>query len=194
MLLIMSITDCTRLTTGLAFALVVILFSSGAFAQNLSLLAPSLANISGVLTARFGVIVEEKPILKGELLDGAELVLKCELELYTVNEYWFDQQVSFASFESALKYDALTKDFTLTLPGRTTPLRNPDIELLLKEGWGIIEAGLGSWSMLERGRKYSLKLSTTMNELGAPEGFSRFIYFWSWDAGADNSFQLDFTY
>ena len=33
-----------------------------------------------------------------------------------------------------------------------------------------------------------------MNEADAPDGLSRFIYFWSWDAGADASFQLDFTY
>jgi len=194
MFLIMSTTDYTRLTTGLASALVVLIFASGAFAQNLSLTAPSLANVSGVLTARFGVVVEEKPILKGELQDGAKLVLRCELELYKGNEYWFDWQISSASFESVLKYDALTKAFTLTLPDREIPLRNTDIELLLKEGWGTIEASLGSWSMLERGQKYSLKLSTTMNEEGAPAGFSRFLYFWSWDAGTDNSFQLDFTY
>jgi len=190
----MHIDDYKRFGPALAAALVVIIFATGAFAQTLSLMAPSLANVSGALTARFGVTVEEKPILKGELMDGAELVLKCEVELYNENDYWLDQQLSSSTFESTLKYDALTKDFTLTLPDRATPMRNADLEQLLKEGWGTIEASLGSWSILERGQKYSLHLNTTMNEEGAPEGVSRFIYFWSWDAGADNSFQLDFTY
>ena len=33
-----------------------------------------------------------------------------------------------------------------------------------------------------------------MNQEDAPEGVMRFIYFWSWDAGANNTFQLDFTF
>jgi len=82
----------------------------------------------------------------------------------------------------------------MVLPGRDTPLKNKDLEALLQEGWSIIEARLGPWDMLERGQQYSLSLQTTMNEVGAPEGFSRFIYFWSWDAGADNTFQLNFTF
>jgi hypothetical protein len=190
----MHTTRCKRLGLIFPIALIVIIFASSALAQTLSLMAPSLANISGALTARFGVIVEEIPILKGELEDGAALVLKCEVELHKENEYWLNKEISAASFESVLKFDALTKTFTMTLPDRSNPLRNTDLKQLLKEGWGTIEARLGSWSMLERGQKYSLKLSTTMNEDGAPEGISRFIYFWSWDVGANNSFQLNFTY
>lgn len=33
-----------------------------------------------------------------------------------------------------------------------------------------------------------------MNEVDAPEGISRFLYFWSWDAGVDNTFHLNFTF
>lgn len=175
-------------------ALAVLILASVAAAQTLNLMAPSLANSSGQLTARFGVTVEEKPILKGELEDGAELVLKCEVELYEGNEYWLDHQIAEATFESSLKFDALTKEFVMTLPDRDKPLRNTNIEQLVAEGWGTIEASLGEWNMLERGERYSLVLNTSMNEKDAPEGFSRFIYFWSWDAGASNSFQLDFVY
>ena len=116
------------------------------------------------------------------------------MELHKENAYWIDREISTATFESVLKFDALTKVFTLVLPARSTPLRNENLRQLLKKGWGTIEVGLGSWDMLERGQKYSLTLNTTMNEKGAPEGISRFIYFWSLDVGADNSFQLDFTY
>ena len=82
----------------------------------------------------------------------------------------------------------------MTLPGRETPLRNTDLGQLLSEGWGTIETNLGSWALLDRGRKYRLRLQTSMNEQDAPEGLMRFIYFWSWEAGANNSFQLDFTF
>jgi len=180
--------------SALLAALSVIIFAGVALAQTLSLMTPAIANENGILTARFGVTVVEKPILKGELEDGAELVLKCKIDLYAVSDYWLDSTVSSASFESVLKYESLTKEFSMVLPGRDTPLKNKDLEALLQEGWSIIEARLGPWDMLERGQQYSLSLQTTMNEVGAPEGFSRFIYFWSWDAGADNTFQLNFTF
>lgn len=174
--------------------LAVLLLTTVASAQTLSLTAPSLANVEGRLTARFGVVVEEKPILKGELEDGGVLALTCEVRLTEPNDYWLDTEISEAQFESVLKYDSLAREFTMTLPGRDAPLRNADLPALLAEGWGTIEVNLGSWALLDRGRKYRLKLHTAMNEQDAPQGVMRFIYFWSWDAGADNSFQLDFTF
>jgi hypothetical protein len=185
-----------RLVRGLGFGLILVLCLGlrPASAQTLSLMAPSIANVSGMLTARFGVTVEEKTVLKGELEDGARLALRCQVDLYEINDYWADSHLSSSVFESVLTWDSLTKEFVMTLPGRAAPLRSKDIISLLKDGWGTIEAALGPWEMLERGQKYSLHLETSMNEADAPEGWSRFIYFWSWDAGADNSFQLDFTY
>lgn len=174
--------------------LAICIFATAALAQTLSLKAPSLANENGALIARFGVVVEDEPILKGELEDGAELTLKCEVELHEKNEYWLDRKIASTTFLSTLNFDALEKEFTMTLPGRDTLLRNSDLGALLDNGWTIIKATLGPWSMLERGRTYSLMLDTSMNEADAPEGITRFIYFWSWDTGANNSFQLDFTY
>ncbi len=175
-------------------ALVAILFSSGAFAQTLSLMTPTLANVAGAMTACFGIAVEDQIMLKEELEDGAELALKCGIRLYRDYDYWFDKRVSSASFESVLSFDALTKEFTMTLPVREALLRNTNLSLLLHDGWANIETNLGSWDMLERGERYSFRLNATMNQDGAPEGISRFIYFWSWDAGAKSSFQLDFKY
>lgn len=178
-----------------AFALLaVLIFAAGARAQSLSLMAPSLANVHGRLTARFGVTVDAVPILKGELQDGLELVLKCEVGLYGANDYLPDDEISSSTFVSELKYDALTKEFIMTLPKTQSPLRSKDLKQLLAEGWGTVEVGLGSWALLDRGHKYRLKLRTSLVEKDAPEGFMRIIYFWSWGASVDNSFQLDFTY
>jgi len=174
--------------------LAVFLFAAVAQAQTLSLMAPSIANDNGSLVARYGVSVVEKPILKGELEDGAELVLKCVIELFEVSDYWVDSTVSSSEFESVISYDQLTKEFVMTLPDRDNPLRNEDIEALLLDGWSSIKASLGPWNVLKHGQKYSLRLITTMNEVDAPEGISRFLYFWSWDAGVDNTFHLNFTF
>ena len=192
----MNTNDCKRFRAPAPWlvALTILLLATQAQAQTLSLMAPAIADVGGMFTARFGVGVEEKPILKGELEDGAEFVLRCEIDLYETSDYWLDSHVSSAVFESVLKYESLTREFVVTLPGRTAPLRGTDLPALLKTGWGNIEARLGPWDMLTRGRKYSLRLKTTMNETDAPRGISRFIYFWSWDAGADTTFHLNFTY
>jgi hypothetical protein len=178
----------------LALGLVLLLAASPARAQAISLKAPSLANVSGVLTARFGINVDEVVVLKGELEDGAHLALRCSISLHKTRDYWLDGHLASASFVSMLSREPLSGEFVMTLPGRAAPLRGKDLPALLAEGWGAVEVGLGPWDMLERGRKYSLSLDAFMNDADAPEGVSRFIYFWSWDAGAGTTFQLDFTY
>jgi len=178
------------LLLGLAF----ILFPASGQAQTLSLMAPTIANDNGVLTANFGVTVVEKPILKGELEDGVDLELKCVVKLFEVHDYWLDSTVSSAEFRSTLSFDRLNKEYVMTLPERSLPLRDKNIEELLRKGWSSIKTDLGPWSVLQKGERYSLRLITTMNEKDAPEGLSRFIYFWSWDAGVDNTFHLNFTF
>jgi len=170
------------------------MLTGAAQAQSLMLKAPSLANMHGRLTARFGVAVEEIPILKGELDDGVQLVLKCRIRLSKDNDYWLDNKVSEANFKSEIKYDALAQEYVMTLPDREKPLKSKDLKQILTKGWGTIETILGPWTLLDRGQKYSLRVSTSMNEKDAPEGVMRFIYFWSWDAGSNNTFQLDFTF
>jgi hypothetical protein len=174
--------------------LAVLILAGVALAQSLSLKAPTLANVNGRLTARFGIVVEDTQILKGELEDGAVLVLKCEVKLLEPRDYWMDRDISEVRFQSRLSFDPLTREFIMTLPDRLTPLRGKDLSAILDEGWGTIGTTLGSWTLLDRGKKYSLRLHTSMNEEDAPEGMMRFFYFWSWDAGADNAFQLDFTF
>lgn len=180
---------------GLLFALAAFLMIGGtATAQSLSLLTPSIANINGALTARYGVEVETLPAIKGELEDGLVLKLKCRADLYETMDYWMDSHLSTADFESTLSYDALTKEFLMTLPGKEKPLKDTDLPALLKKGWGTIESVLGPWNMLVRDEQYSLHIETSLNEADAPEGLTKIIYFWSWDSGSNAIFRLNFTY
>jgi len=157
-------------------------------------MAPDIANDNGALKVRFGVTVVESLLLKSELKEGRELVLKCAVELFKVRDYWLDGSVSSAMFQAEIRYDRLKEEFVMTLPNRDTPLRDTDFDTLLEKGWGSIETTLGPWNMLQSGNDYSLRLITTINEKDAPEGFYRFLYFWSWDAGVDNTFHLHFTF
>ena len=82
----------------------------------------------------------------------------------------------------------------MSLPGREMPLKGKDLPVLVKKGWKHIETVLGPWNMLERGEQYSLEISTSLSEADAPEGFTKIIYFWSWDSGPSATFRLNFTY
>lgn len=177
-----------------AVVLVTLLLASAAQARSLSLKPPSLANTKGWITARFGVAVEDLPILKGELEDGATLVLTCEVGLLEGRDYWLDREVASGRYICELHFDALKREYVLTPARGGQAVRGRDIGKLLEAEWGSIEVGLGSWALLQRGSHYSLRIRTIMNEKDAPDGIMRYIYFWSWDAGAENSFQLDFTY
>lgn len=174
--------------------LAVALWSGMASAQTLSLRAPSIANVDGVFTARFGVAVEELVVLKGELEDGAKLVLTCQVSLTEANDYLPDNELASAEFVSRIEFEQLTKHFVMTLPDRTAPLRGTDLRTLVREGWEHIETPLGSWNMLERGTAYRLTLKTAINEADAPEGIAGLLYFWTWGTGEDSTFQLNFTY
>ncbi|BCS89159.1 DUF4390 domain-containing protein [Pseudodesulfovibrio sediminis] len=173
----------------------VVLFWVGpVLAQTLTLTAPSLANVRGRLTARFGVSVAELPVLKGELMDGDVLVLKCRVGLYKDSAYWLDDEISMAYFWSSVKYDTATNEFVMKLASEEALLRGSDLGQLLARGWSKLEIQLGSWALLDRGQKYSLKIDTSLKEQGAHEGLMRYVFFWDWESGSDNSFQLDFTY
>lgn len=171
-----------------------LLFSGTALAQSMSLLTPSIANVNGALTARFGVEVESLPMVKGELEDGQVLKLKCQADLYETMHYWLDSHISSATFESELRFDPLKKEFTMSLPGRETLLRDSSLPTLLKNGWSSIETVLGPWNLLVRDEEYSLRIQTSIREADAPEGITRYVYFWSWDTSPTATFMLNFTY
>lgn len=175
-------------------ALAAALGAAPAAAQALSLRAPAIVNVDGVFTARFGVAVEALPVLKGELEDGAKLELTCEVLLREAYEYWPDRELASAEFVSRLSFEPLTKHFVMTLPGRSADLRDTDLAALLRKGWDRIETPLGPWDMLEHGTDYRLVLETTMRDADAPDGISRYVYFWAWDTGNSSTFQLNFTY
>lgn len=190
----MKTEERNRLGLFAAVVLAALMLASPCLAQSLTLKPPSLADAGGRITARFGVSVEDVPILKGELEDGLALVLVCEVGLYRENDWWLSSRVASGKLTSGLRFDPLKQEYVMTTPGGGQPLRDKDLVKLLEKGWGDVEVALGSWALLEKGQKYSLRLFTSMNEEDAPDGILRYLYFWSWNPGAENSFQLDFTY
>ncbi|OGR35028.1 MAG: hypothetical protein A2051_10460 [Desulfovibrionales bacterium GWA2_65_9] len=183
-------------TTVLALALaqVLVLWTSAAAAQSLVLSNLVVDNKAGSLTARFGVSVDGVAELAESLQSGATLALTCKAKLSRKSGLFGSPQLAAAELTSRLKYDALTKEYSLLLPGREGQLKNTGLQELLRAGWGELTLDMGSWQMLERDREYTLTLDTRLHQTDIPNWFRRTLFFWSWDVAPSASYQLHFKY
>jgi hypothetical protein len=176
-----------------AFA-ALMLWASAAAAQALVLSNLVVDNQAGNLTARFGVAVEGLAEVSDSLHSGVTLALNCKAKLTKPGGMLRSTQVAAAEMDSRLKYDALTREYVLSLPGREAPLKNPHLDDLLREGWGALALDMGSWRLLERGQEYALGLDIRLQQTDIPNWFRRTLFFWTWDVAPQASYQLTFKY
>lgn len=180
------------LTAALATALV--LFSGAAQAQSLVLSNLVVDNQAGSLMARFGVAVEGVAEVSENLNNGVTLALACKARLTRAGGLVGGPKISEAELTSRLKFDALAREYTLSLPGREAPLRNARLDDLLRAGWSELALDLGSWRMLERGQDYTVVLDIRLTQAEIPGWFKRNLFFWSWDVIPASTYQLHFKY
>jgi hypothetical protein len=176
----------------LALTLGLCLWAQSAMATSLVLQNLVVDNQSGVLAARYGVAVDSLAEVSDALTGGATLALTCKAKLTRRGGVFSNPQVAAADLESRLKYDSLTKEFSLTLPGREAPLKNARLDELLRSGWGSLTLEMGAWKQLERGQEYTLSLDLRLHQVEIPNWFRRTLFFWSWDAAPQASYQLHF--
>ncbi len=151
-------------------------------------------NKAGSLTARFGVALDSVAELTESLQNGATLSLTCKARLGKKGGLFGSPQVAAAENASRLKYDALTKEYSLQLPGREAPLKNASLSDLLRAGWSELALDLGPWNMLERDKEYTLTLDIRLHQTEIPNWFKRTLFFWSWDVAPSATYQLHFKY
>jgi len=187
----MQLRKRTRLAA-MALALGFCLWAQAASAASLGLQNLVVDNQSGVLAARFGVSVESLAEVSDALTSGTTLALTCKTRLTRRGGVFSNTQVAAANVDSRLKYDALTKEFSLTLPGREAPLKNARLDELLRAGWGTLTLEMGTWKSLERGQEYTLSLDIRLHQVDIPNWFRRTLFFWSWDMAPQASYQLHF--
>jgi hypothetical protein len=187
------------LAAALALALAVlmpalVLWPTAALAQSLVLSNLVVDNQAGSLMARFGVAVDGVAELTESLQSGATLALTCKAELSKKGGLFGSPQLAKAEMTSRLKYDALTREYSLFLPGREAPLKNTGLHELLRAGWGELTLDMGSWRMLTRSQEYTLSLDIRLHQKDIPNWFRRTLFFWSWDVAPSATYQLHFTY
>lgn len=170
------------------------LWASAALAQSLILSNLVVDNKAGSLTARFGVSVDDAAMLAESVQNGVTLALNCKAKLSRKSGLFGSPQIAEAGFTSRLKYDSLTKEYTLQLPGREALLKNAGLHELLRAGWGELTLDMGSWRMLERDQEYTLTLDMRLQQTDIPNWFKRTLFFWAWDVAPSATYQLHFKY
>ncbi|MDQ7834300.1 MAG: DUF4390 domain-containing protein [Humidesulfovibrio sp.] len=180
--------------TAMLLATTLVLWTSVAAAQSLVLSNLVVDNKAGSLMARFGVSVDGVAELTESLQSGVTMALTCKAKLNRKSGLFGSPHLTEAESTSRLKFDALTKEYTLSLPGREAPLRNANLQDLLVAGWGGLTLGLGSWTMLERDKEYTLTLDIRLQQTDIPNWFRRTLLFWTWDVAPSASYQLHFKY
>ncbi|MBI5519274.1 MAG: DUF4390 domain-containing protein [Desulfovibrio sp.] len=182
------------LAAALALVLALTLWGQAAQAQSLVLSNLVVDNQSGVLAARFGVGMDSLAEVTDALQSGVTLALTCKGKLVRQGGLFSSPQVAEATMVSRLKYDSLTKEYTLTVPGREAPLKNARLDELLRAGWESLSLELGAWKLLERGKQYTLTLDIRLHQVDIPNWFRRTLFFWAWDVAPQASYQLHFKY
>jgi hypothetical protein len=177
-----------------AFAAALALWASLAFAQSLLLSNLVVDNQAGNLAARFGVTVDGLAEVTDSLHSGVTLALTCKARLSKPGGLLRSTQVAEAELVSRLKFDSLTKEYVLLLPGREAPLKNARLDELLRSGWGQLTLDMGSWRLLERGQEYALGLEIRLTQTDIPNWFRRTLFFWTWDVAPQTAYQLTFRY
>lgn len=177
-----------------ALFLTLVLWATAALAQSLVLSNLVVDNQAGSLMARFGVAVDGAAGITESLQNGATLGLTCKARLSKGGGLFGSPQLASAEMTSRLRFDALTKEYALTLPGREAPLKNARLDELLRTGWGELTLDMGSWRLLERGQEYTLALDIRLHQTDIPNWFKRTLFFWSWDVAPSTSYQLHFKY
>ena len=182
------------LAAALALVLALTLWGQAAQAQTLVLSNLVVDNQSGALAARFGVALDSLAEVSDALQSGMTLALTCRGKLAVAGGMFSSPQVAAAEMTCRLKYDQLTREYSLTLPGREAPLKNQRLDELLRTGWESLTLEMGSWKLLERGKEYALTLDIRLHQTDIPNWFKRTLFFWSWDVAPQTSYQLHFKY
>lgn len=163
-------------------------------AQVISLDSVSATKVGDTLAAEFGVTLTGADEIAETLRNGVPLKLVCRAAIEQSRQYFFNKPLGDGRFEATLHYDALAKEYVLTLPGKSQPDRATELEPLLNRGWKQFSIPLCPWSELVRGNSYLLEVEAALTPLDVPDWFTRTFLFWSWRGGPTVTSTLEFRY
>lgn len=163
-------------------------------AQHLVLDNLVVDNQADRIMVRFALHMDDADHLAMELENGAKLGLTAEAELYQDRSMMWSRELAEGEYISILRYDSLTRDYILERPGEDSPLRDRDLDVLLRRGWESISLDLGRWTLLTPGKSFFLDVNIRMEHLEVPGWMKSVLFFWDWNAVPVTSYRMSFEY
>ncbi len=140
-----------------------------------------------------GFIFNNKRKIASQLHDGAVMTLTCTLRLEQVHTLLPNIVVAETIDTCSMRYDVLTREFTLAIPGKST-LRQRSFSALLDTAFKNIHFILPLRSPLISGENYRLYIDLSLQHAGIPPWLSQALFFWSWDVVPPVSVTQDFHF
>lgn len=151
---------------------------------------------SGVIIAKLAVTVDNATGLFEMLKDGASVELEVNTKLERVRTLWTNVTLAEASFFSTLQHNPLTREFSLYMPGETTPLLDRNLDRLLAATWQKFTAPAGSVNDLdgEKDSEYRVTLTLNLQHAKPPPWLAKNFVFWSKKILDPETVELPFRY
>lgn len=173
---------------------VVPLSSAQAAGQQIVLRDFVLDNSEGQITIRYGISFTELDALRLMLKEGAQITLSCEASLSRPGTFWFGETMTQQELTSTLSYDALTREYVITLSNKPTLYKAGSLVKLLEETWENLTLGVGQLTNLERGQDYTVDLYIRAKSDSVPPWLEKTLFFWSWDVAPSMHYSMHFTF
>ncbi len=162
-------------------------------AQGLEIYNLVLDNTNATLKVRFDLKIDGVDAIKRALDNGEDLGLVCRATIEMQRKFFWDKSLVCRNFLSTMHKDVLKGEYIINLPGHNfkfTEFSSQRINNLFQN----VEIPLLPWSIIKKGRNYSLKVEVALKTLGIPEWIKKTLFFWSWDLIEPEYFEMEFSY
>lgn len=142
---------------------------------------------------RFGVELDDYGSLRQALAEGMPLRLEAEARLDAKPSYWLDAPLARGALQSTLSQDPESKVFECLLPSGEI-VRDEELRPLIQSAWKNLSISLGDFSILERGRRYSLGLDVRLKQAETPAWKRWLLFFSEFEVVEGLGYQMEFQY
>ncbi len=163
------------------------------YADDISLSNLILNNSQGRINVRFGLDFSNLTPVKGLLDSGVNLTLVCDANLSEKREYLWNHSIVETSQYSKLERLPDGR-YRLSPPGGGHAIESDDLAVVIQNGWRFISLDLAPWSLLSRGKAYTLHLTINLKQDDVAEWLRDASLFWSLDSFGPTTYKLDFSY
>lgn len=161
-----------------------------------SLGEPLLSVEDGGVTLSLSIGVDSTEGLRDMLRDGAIMELAVKTAIVRPRTLLPNVAIRESVFTSLLRYNPLTREFSLTMPGADQAILDKNLGRLLEATWKKFTVFLGEPAMFqgeEPGSAYRLVLDFSLRHTEVPPWLAKAFIFWSWDVVEPERLTLSFT-